>query len=169
MNEPKLVRSHDFSIIEKLARGIWHRHYVPMIGAPQVEYMLEKFYSKEALALQQMQGQQFWMIYLDERPCGYIGISEQQSDECFLHKFYIDTSLHRHGIGSMVFALLIAAYPKTSTIRLQVNINNYKSINFYFKCGFTIESRLVVDIGNGFVMDDYIMIWKKNQIRSESS
>jgi hypothetical protein len=27
----------------------------------------------------------------------------------------------------------------------------------------------VVDIGNGFVMDDYIMIWKKNQIRSESS
>jgi ribosomal protein S18 acetylase RimI-like enzyme len=48
---------------------------------------------------------------------------------------------------------------QTSTVRsifLQVNKAN-KAKNFYLKLGFEIREEAVFDIGNGFIMDDYIM------------
>ena len=44
-----------------------------------------------------------------------------------------------------------------SSIRLTVNKNNKKTINAYLKYRFAIIDKAVTDIGNGFVMDDYIM------------
>jgi hypothetical protein len=43
---------------------------------------------------------------------------------------------------------------------LTVNRKNYKAINFYFKNGFTIKEIADFDIGNGFFMNDFIMIKK---------
>jgi len=42
------------------------------------------------------------------------------------------------------------------TIFLQVNKKN-PAIAFYQKKGFTIKEEAVFDIGQGFVMDDFIM------------
>ncbi|MBU2590584.1 MAG: GNAT family N-acetyltransferase [Nitrospinae bacterium] len=42
-------------------------------------------------------------------------------------------------------------------IRLTVNKNNINSIAAYLKMGFIKKDSVVTDIGNGFVMDDYIM------------
>ena len=42
-------------------------------------------------------------------------------------------------------------------IRLTVNKNNKHTIDAYLKYRFTIIAQDVTDIGNGFVMDDYIM------------
>ena len=161
MNQPELQRTEDFDLIEKMAREIWYHHYVPMIGLDQVDYMLDKFYRKEALEYQRKEGQEFWLIGFDAENCGYIGVSRQNPNEYFIHKFYLHTGKHRKGIGSKAFTQLTEFYNDATIIRLQVNINNFKSINFYFKCGFTIEKRLVLEIGGGYVMDDYIMIWKR--------
>ena len=49
------------------------------------------------------------------------------------------------------------------TVRLTVNRQNFKSVNFYFKNGFTIERVADFDIGNGYVMNDFVMMWKKPQ------
>jgi hypothetical protein len=46
-------------------------------------------------------------------------------------------------------------------MRLTVNRQNYKSINFYFKIGFRIEKCADFPIGNGFVMNDFVMVWRK--------
>jgi ribosomal protein S18 acetylase RimI-like enzyme len=41
---------------------------------------------------------------------------------------------------------------------LFLNVNKYNSaIQFYHKIGFEIAKEEVIDIGNGFVMDDYVM------------
>ncbi len=41
---------------------------------------------------------------------------------------------------------------------LFLNVNKYNSaIHFYQKTGFVIAKEEVIDIGNGFVMDDYVM------------
>ena len=47
---------------------------------------------------------------------------------------------------------------KLSTLMLQVNKQNIKAISFYRKAGFSVREEAVFDIGNGFVMDDYVMI-----------
>jgi ribosomal protein S18 acetylase RimI-like enzyme len=38
-----------------------------------------------------------------------------------------------------------------------VNKGNARAIAFYRKHGFDIAESVVVDIGGGFVMDDYVM------------
>ena len=39
-----------------------------------------------------------------------------------------------------------------------LNVNKYNSaLNFYTKLGFSIVNDEVIDIGEGYVMDDYVM------------
>jgi hypothetical protein len=39
-----------------------------------------------------------------------------------------------------------------------LNVNKYNSAqDFYKKLGFCIDYEEVIDIGNGYVMDDYVM------------
>jgi RimJ/RimL family protein N-acetyltransferase len=43
-------------------------------------------------------------------------------------------------------------------VSLAVNKRNSRAIAAYRKWGFEIEQAVVKDIGDGFVMDDYIMV-----------
>ncbi len=43
------------------------------------------------------------------------------------------------------------------TIILAVNKRNHRAFDVYLRYGFSIREEVVVDIGGGFVMDDYIM------------
>jgi GNAT superfamily N-acetyltransferase len=149
----------DLTIIEHLAKAIWQEHYVPMVGQAQVDYMLGRFYNTTALAKQADEGQQFWLIQKDGINEGYIALSEKSDGEYFLHKFYLSSALQGKGIGAKIFQDVLNLYKNLKIIKLQVNKNNYKSINFYFKMGFKIEKLFVLDIGEGFVMDDFLMVW----------
>jgi hypothetical protein len=40
---------------------------------------------------------------------------------------------------------------------LQVYKRNLSAIAVYRACGFTIREAIVLDIGQGYVMDDYVM------------
>lgn len=160
MVQLKRANNADFPIIEDLARKIWQDHYVPMIGQAQVDYMLAKFYNTEAIAKQAEEGQYFWMILKDNHPEGYIAVSQKTDGTYFLNKFYLSTALQGRGIGASIFNEVLDLYKDCAVIRLQVNKNNFKSINFYFKMGFVIEQLLVLDIGDGYAMDDFLMVKK---------
>jgi ribosomal protein S18 acetylase RimI-like enzyme len=43
------------------------------------------------------------------------------------------------------------------TLILNVNKQNTQAIRAYEKHGFATRSAVVVDIGNGYAMDDYVM------------
>jgi len=58
--------------------------------------------------------------------------------------------------------LLLALYQEIRSITLQVNRQNYKSVNFYFSVGFKIIQVADFDIGEGWQMNDFIMEWKRN-------
>lgn len=154
----KPANSNDLITIGKLANEIWNDHYPEIIGQEQVDYMLAKLYSPEALTLQMQQGQQFYLVLLGEKPVGFIAVSCQNEHDFFLNKFYISSSDQRKGLGGEVFNLLLSRYPEMKTMRLQVNRQNYKAINFYFKWGFVIEKVADFDIGDGYFMNDFIML-----------
>ena len=44
-----------------------------------------------------------------------------------------------------------------TSIYLTVNKQNTVPIKVYQKFGFIIKEAIIIDIGNGFVMDDYII------------
>jgi RimJ/RimL family protein N-acetyltransferase len=155
----RTAKASDFTLIYELAASIWNIHYVPIIGQEQVDYMLQNMYSKEAL-LEQMEVKKhvFYIIEADEKAIGFISISD--GSEAFLNKFYILQTEQGKGMGEKVFEQILALHPQIQTFRLTVNRKNFKSINFYFKLGFKIESVEDFDIGNNYFMNDFVMKWE---------
>lgn len=159
----KPATEKDFLIIEKLAHTIWYKHYVPIVGLAQVDYMLAKMYTQLALQKQLEEGQQFYIVINDENESGFISISSSNSKDLLLHKFYILQEKQNTGLGTLVFKQLIEKLYSPETIRLTVNRQNFKSINFYFKLGFKIEAVKDFDIGNNYFMNDFVMLWQNNK------
>lgn len=150
----------DIPLIRELAHGIWWAHYPEVISPEQIEYMLGWMYSTETLEQQISQNEQtYWLVSESEMPTGFVALSRQAEGQYFLHKFYLEVSEQGKGLGTAAFQALLAQYPDIRELRLTVNRQNYKSINFYFKLGFRIEKCVDIPIGQGFVMDDFQMCW----------
>ncbi|MBL7884605.1 MAG: GNAT family N-acetyltransferase [Bacteroidia bacterium] len=156
----KQATEKDAELVALLATKIWKNYYSSIISMEQIEYMLEKMYSIKSIQQQMKKGQQYTIVYdSNQAAIGYIAISTNDNQNYFLHKFYVDTNEHRKGVGSTLFNHLLKKDLKNAkTIELTVNRQNFKAINFYFKNGFTIKSVADFDIGNGYFMNDFIMI-----------
>ena len=150
----------DIPIIDQLAHKIWKKHYPSIITIDQIEYMLNRMYSPEAIHQQMNEGQEFILVYYNNEPAGYASISSKDHQNYFLHKFYVDTSKHRKGIGGMLYEYILTGLKSPRSIELTVNRKNFKAINFYFKKGFAIDHVADFDIGNGYFMNDLVMIRK---------
>ena len=144
--------------IESLAYEIWHEHYTPIIGKAQVNYMLEKFQSVKAVKDQIADGFLYFLCEHNNISVGYMSVN-MRGEELFLSKIYVASADRRKGYGRemVVFLEEIAREKALNKISLTVNRYNTNSITMYEKVGFSICGRVIQDIGNGFVMDDYKM------------
>jgi RimJ/RimL family protein N-acetyltransferase len=155
------AQESDFKLIAELAKSIWQKHYVPIIGEEQVSYMLSTIYSKNSLTEQtQAKKHVFYLIKEVDNIIGFVSISAENKTDYWIHKFYVLQNNQNKGIGSIVFNEVLKQMNHPKTIRLTVNRQNFKSINFYFKLGFKIEKVADFDIGNGYFMNDFVMLWK---------
>jgi RimJ/RimL family protein N-acetyltransferase len=156
----KVAEEKDLTTISKLAKVIWNDHYVPFIGQQQVDYMLSKIYNHKSL-IEQLNQQKhvFYLIEKDNIDVGFLSVSSQNKCDYFLHKFYIDQQKSNAGIATNVLNLLIQLI-NSKSLTLTVNRQNFKSINFYFKNGFKIDRVEDFDIGDGYEMNDFVMVRK---------
>lgn len=152
-------KTSDYILIEDLADTIWREHYIPMVGKPQIDYMLDKFQSAAAIKNQiKNEGFEYFIVHFDGKPAGYLAFKKEEG-HLFLSKIYVLRSLRGKQIGKTAMAFIgekAKAY-QLKAIRLGVNVNNTNSIEAYKKLGFKKIHAFVTDIGNGFVMDDFIM------------
>ena len=143
--------------VAALAKETWTRHYVPIIGAAQVEYMLEKFQSAEAIARQiAKEGYDYYLV----PGAGYLAlVPDPARKTVLLSKIYVLEKLRGTGLGRALveFAEKRGAELGARELWLTVNRNNAGSIAFYERMGFRKTNELVTDIGGGFVMDDWRM------------
>lgn len=157
------ARTEDIPLIAELANTIWHQHYPAIISMEQINYMLDMMYSIESLNTQMnIKGHEFYFIKQEDKKIGFIAVSkiDKVDSGYFIHKFYLDQTLAGKGTGTLAHNELIKLL-NPSHISLTVNRQNYKSINFYFKNGFKIDRVEDFDIGNGYVMNDFVMTYKK--------
>jgi ribosomal protein S18 acetylase RimI-like enzyme len=161
MQEVQLIKAAepDIPAIQALAELTWNQHYPSIISGDQIVYMLGKMYSLPALAEQMGRGHAFYLIRRNSENIGFLSVEKTGENEWQLHKFYIDQALAAKGIGSAAFKK-ICDITRAEKIRLTVNRQNFKAINFYFRNGFKIERVADFDIGNGFLMNDFVMVWE---------
>ena len=146
------------AIIAALAEEIWREHFTSIIGKAQVDYMLENFQSEHAIFEQVKEGFLYYLIENDNSYVGYFGVLPE-GEHLLLSKFYIRATERGKGLGreALVFIENLANENTASRITLTVNKYNHQAIETYKTLGFKITESMVLEIGNGFVMDDYRM------------
>ena len=152
------TKPQDFDLIERLAHEIWHEYYPDIIGLAQVEYMLKKFQTSTYMQRQVKEAFVYFLIYRNETPAGYLSY-QVKKDELFLSKIYLLNKFRGQKIGkeSLAWVEENAKALLKKKIRLTVNKDNVNSIKAYESAGFVNYGEAVTDIGDGFVMDDYLM------------
>ncbi len=165
MNTNKILATKTDSEIEQiavLANEIWHQHFVPIIGLAQVEYMVEKFQSYPAISKQiKDSGYEYFRIYHNDTFAGYTGI-HVEDDAMFLSKLYIKKDCRGNHLATCALNYLIQLCKERGLkkIWLTCNKHNDHTLAVYDHLGFQITDEQVADIGNGFVMDDYILTYE---------
>ena len=144
--------------VAALAHDIWYEYFVPLIGRAQVDYMVARFQSAEAVSRQIEEGYDYFVVRCDGADQGYIGVQVQADQSLFLSKFYLQRSARGSGTGrvAMEFIERLARQRGLKVIWLTVNKGN-PAVKAYQRLGFRIAADLVMDIGGGFVMDDFRM------------
>lgn len=159
MNYLNVKTDEEINQLATLASSIWHEYWTIILSAEQIDYMVEKFQSYNAIKKQLENDRYIYNIMEDnENIIGYFGVSLKE-DYLFLSKLYIKKDFRGLGCGKQAFNKIkqLALQYNKKSIQLTVNKNNINTIKAYEKWGFKIINAVVTDIGNGFVMDDYIM------------
>jgi GNAT superfamily N-acetyltransferase len=145
--------------VERLAREIWHEYYVPLIGLAQTEYMVAKFQTAAAMQAQIDSGYEYFQMQLDGELIGYAAIRhDADTARAFISKLYVASAHRKSGAGrqSLAYFERLARERGATHLWLTVNKGN-PSVRAYERLGFAIAEAIVMDIGGGFVMDDYRM------------
>ncbi len=155
----KAESDSDIQNIANLAVLIWNEHYVPIIGQNQVDYMVERFQSFEAMKSQIVEGFEYYGLIQKNKLIGYCSILAK-GKSLFISKIYVDKTYRGQQNGSFMMNKLkdLALSRGLKQFRLTVNKNNTSSIRFYENQGFKINRPLTIDIGQGYVMDDYELV-----------
>ncbi len=155
----KKMNSNNAPELATTAREIWNEHFLPIIGQAQVDYMLDKFQSEQAIRHQMAEGVQYIGSYVESKLVGY-SCYKLESERLFISKLYVKKEYRGLGVGRAMFdqEVKFAKENGKSAVYLTVNKHNELAINVYKHLGFYEEKSIVTDIGNGFVMDDYIMV-----------
>lgn len=162
MPEPSFgsLRDEEAGRLAELAALIWRGHYPGIISPEQIEYMLAQRYHPPSIRQSLARGDRWDVARVGEELVAFAHSFPLEGGAVKLDKLYVHPDWQRHGIGARLVARIEArarAHGR-SHLLLRVNRRNVQAIAAYEKYGFVVVREVVEDIGNGFVMDDYVMV-----------
>lgn len=172
--------------IDSIARRTWPSAYGEILPPGQIEYMLGMMYSDEALR-EQMSSKQHRFVIAEnmadavaetvaegvaesatEMGVASVGFASFQLDfpepgTSKIHKLYVLPEAQQLGVGKRLVRYIRETVMATQhALTLNVNKNN-RARSFYTRLGFQVVAEEVIDIGNGYLMDDVVMRWDFGQ------
>lgn len=147
-------------IIINLTKKIWPVAYGEILTMAQLDYMIDKFYNETALLELIDKGHVFYLAQDDNN--NYVGFVSyelnSEPNKTKIHKIYVLPETQGTGLGRQFFELVKEKAIKNNQKAIFLNVNKQNhAIHFYTKLGFTKVKDEVIDIGEGYVMDDYVM------------
>lgn len=151
----------DYNLVYTLAEKVWPQTYKNILTQDQITYMFEMMYSQEAYNEQiEKKGHEFLLIK-DES--GYLGFASYELNYdnkpiTKVHKIYVLPQTQGKGVGRALIDKISQIATDNNNTVVSLNVNRYNSaVGFYEKIGFIKAGQEDIDIGNGYLMEDYIM------------
>src|SRR5690606_34723094 len=95
----KPVLPEEAAIIKSLAYKIWPGAYGEILSPGQIKYMLDTFYSVEAILYQMNELNYRFLLISDNEPRGFAAYNREAEDVHKLQKLYIDQNVQGKGYG----------------------------------------------------------------------
>lgn len=153
--------SSHISDIQTLALAIWPFTFQHILSAEQIHYMMDMMYSTAALTSQMDEQQhKYLLLQADDQPLGYLSYQSNYHQQPItkIHKIYLLPSAQGKGLGRHFFESVTAIARSNGDLKLSLNVNrNNTALGFYQKIGFSIVGQEDIPIGNGYLMEDYIL------------
>lgn len=153
------LSANEVDTLSKVAREIWEEYFPFILEEDQIDYMLEKFLSRNALMDQLQEGYEFYFAMSEDNQILGFFVIHPEEEKLFLSKIYLYKDNRGLGTASEMFDFIEQRAKEEGLNKIYLTVNKYNKnpINIYKHRGFTIADSVVTDIGNNFVMDDYIM------------
>jgi GNAT superfamily N-acetyltransferase len=152
----------DVPRIREIAEITWPVTYSEIITSEQIDFMLNWMYDTTTISNAINSSNQDFIVLINEgETIGFSGIEHNHENQLItrIHKLYVLPDKQGLGCGKALLNFVKCEAKKNASKLLHLNVNKQNpAVQFYVKCGFEIEKEVVLDIGNGFVMDDYIMV-----------
>lgn len=160
----KKATPYEIKNIQKIVAITWPATYGAILSKEQLNYMLEKFYSFEALKeLITYKIQKFILVY-DKAIClGFASYENHYLNQntTRIHKIYVVPEAQGKGIGSLLINAITIAAKENNALVLSLNVNRYNiAQHFYLKLGFEITGQEDISLDYGYLMEDYKMEMK---------
>ncbi len=154
------AKEKDIPTIQDLAKKSWVVAYADILKQDQIDYMLDMMYSEEALKKHfENPNFHYYLIREENQFLGFVGFEFHQEPETTkLHRIYFLKEAQGKGLGKEVLEFVKNEAKKNGNRRLILTVNkNNSAQKFYEYQGFKIYEEKILDVGNGYVMDDYLM------------
>ena len=154
------AKTLDIPVVIELTKKIWPVAYGEILSKAQLDYMIDKFYNETALIELMQKGHVFYLA--QDNNDNYVGFVSyeinSEPNKTKIHKIYVLPETQGTGLGKQFFELVKQKAKENHQKAIFLNVNKYnKAIHFYTKLGFIKVKDEVIDIGEGYVMDDYVM------------
>lgn len=154
------ISSGEVELITDLAHRIWPHTFEKILSKEQIEYMLNWMYEPEILAQQIQSGHLFFAIEDEGRAIGFMGVQPKYPDanSMKIHKIYVLPEIQGKGVGRKLIERAIEESRKEGLEKLVLNVNRFnKAVDFYKYLGFKITKEEDIEIGSGYLMEDFVM------------
>ncbi|SOD80182.1 GNAT family N-acetyltransferase [Spirosoma fluviale] len=154
---------HDLPIIREIAHQTWPSTFGEILSAEQIAYMLDMMYSMDALKRQVHEKNHVFLLAQEAESQAYLGFTSYEFDykgllKTKIHKIYLLPASQGKGVGKLLINRVAKIAWTHGNATLSLNVNKYnKAIQFYERMGFSTVDTETIDIGNGFLMEDYVM------------
>ncbi|KUJ51255.1 GNAT family N-acetyltransferase [Chryseobacterium sp. JAH] len=160
----KLIKAteKDIPLIQDLAKRSWENAYADILSKEHMKYMLDTMYSEAEISEHLKNPDYHYYLVFDENLHSYDGFlgyeNHYENQTTKLHRIYLVPESKGKGLGKKTLEFLNQKVKESGDNRIILNVNKYNSAQkFYESQGYNIYNEGVFDIGNGYVMDDYLM------------
>jgi len=150
----------DISTIQDLAKRSWNFAYANILQQEQIDYMLNLMYSENTLEQHfENPNYQYYLIKEENEFLGFIGFEiHQEAETTKLHRIYFLKEAQGRGLGKKALEFVINQARNVNDKRVTLTVNkNNSAQKFYESQDFKVYDEAIFDIGNGYVMDDFLM------------
>lgn len=160
----KLIKAteKDILLIQDLAKRSWENAYAEILSQEQMKFMLDTMYSEAEISEQLKNPNYHYYLVFDEvlnSFDGFLGYENHYEENTTkLHRIYLVPESKGKGLGKKTLEFLNEKVKESGDLRIILNVNKHNSAQqFYISQGYKVYDDGVFDIGNGYVMDDFLM------------